>query len=556
MITLTCLSSHQKKQGRSPSQSAFCFILLVTFILGFLVSALAQDNSPTIVPTVAEEQDYAFAFGLYRDSLFQIAGQQFETFVTKYPSSIKRQDAAFLSVECLFQSLQFQNAELKYNEFIRQYPTSRYLPEAYLKLGQSRLHLKKNDEAIVALKTVLDKYGENETAGEAAYWIGEASLRNDDTQNAMKYYTLAYENYPTNRLRDYALYSIAWTHQKRTEYAKAAEWYGKLISEFPQSTLTPGAHVRIGECFYYAKDYQRAIDALTKSRPDILEEEEEGNADYLIAEAFYKLGDNANAQKRYEQFLSDHPQHKLALEVTYLLGWSYLNQKNYPKAIETFNKLADRTDELGHASLYHRSIPERLAGKKDKALQTLHEVLKREPQGEWSDNALFDIGMIFFEENNVEEAKSYFQRLIMEFPKSDVLPDACKMLGECLWIERNFEEAQGWFEKARTNVTASFDVKVDAAFQSALCSFKLMQFKDAAAKFSAFIRQYSNHPKSGEAKFYQAEAEYRLGNFDVSTRLYQESAGSSNVEKKEESLYGIAWSFYKQGQFQLAIGCI
>jgi len=54
-------------------------------------------------------------------------------------------------------------------------------------------------------------------------------------------------------LRDYALYSIAWTYQKRTEYSKAAGWYGKLIAEFPQSSLTPGAHVRIGECFYYAK---------------------------------------------------------------------------------------------------------------------------------------------------------------------------------------------------------------------------------------------------------------------------------------------------------------
>ncbi len=551
MITLIVFSKHQKKQGNDLFQSAVLFFLLIV-TCGFLTPASPQNVPPQDAPTVAEEQDYAFAFGLYRDSLFQLAGQQFQVFASKYPNSIKRQDAAFLGVECLFQSCQFQNAIIKYAEFIQQYSTSRYVPEAYLKLGQSRIRLKKNSEAITAFKTVLENYSESEKAGEAAYWIGEASLRNDDAQNALKYYTLAYENFPKNRLRDYALYSIAWTYQKRTEYAKAADWYGKLILEFPQSTLTPGVYVHIGECFYYAKEYQRAIDVLTKSRLDIHDEEELGNADYLIAEAFYKLGDNDSAQKRYKQFLIDHPQHKLSPEVLYVLGWSYLNQKNYPKAIEIFHALAERSDELGYASLYRRSVVERLMGKIDKALQTLDEVLKRELQGEWSDNALFDIGMIYFEENNLSEAKSYFQRLITEFPKSDVMADGCRMLGECFLTENNFKDAEGWFEKALALPTASFDVKVEAGFQSALCIFKLKQYKDAAAMFLVFIQQYPKHPKSSEAKFYQAEAEYRLGNFGKSARLYQESAEGSGT-KKEESLYGVAWSFYKLGKFQQAI---
>jgi TolA-binding protein len=552
LITLQVFSKHQKKLGKNLFQSAFLFFLLIV-ASGFFISASAQEVSLQQAPTVAEEQDYAFAYGLYRDSLFQLAGQQFQTFTLKYPNSMKRQDAAFLGAECLFQSSQFQNAATKYNEFIQQYATSRYIPEAYLKLGQSRIRLKKNSEAITAFKTVLENYSESEKAGEAAYWIGEASLQNDDTQNALKYYALAYENFPKNRLRDYALYSIAWTYQKRTEYAKAAEWYGKLISEFPQSSLTPGAYVHRGECSYYAKEYQRAIDVLTKSRPDIHDEDELGNADYLIAEAFYKLGDNESAQKRYNQFLVDHPQHKLTGEVQYVLGWSYLNQKNYPRAGEIFDTLSVRSDELGYASLYRRSVVERLMGKTDKALQTLAEVLKRELEGEWSDNALFDIGMIYYGENNLNEAKSYFQRLITEFPKSDVLADGCRMLGECFLTENNFKDAQGWFEKALAIPTASFDVKVEAGFQSAVCFFKLKQYKDAAAKFAAFIQQYPKHPESGEAKFYQAEAEYRLGNFGKSTRLYQESSEGPGATKKEESLYGVAWSFYKQSNFQKAI---
>jgi TolA-binding protein len=500
----------------------------------------AQEIPTVSSSTVAEEQDYAFAVGLYRDSLFQLAGQQFEAFVGKYPNSIKRQDAAFLSVECLFQSSQFQNAASKYNEFILNYPASRYVPEAYLKLGQSRLNQKKNTEAVIAFKTVIEKFAENEVAGEAAYWVGEAYLRNDDMQNAVKYYTLAYDNFPRNRLRDYALYSIAWALQKQSKYEKASEWYVKLIAEFPKSSLTSGAHVRIGECFYYAKDYRRAIDALIKSRAEINDEEELGNSDYLIAEAYYKLNDLSEAQARYERFLAEHPNHTFAGEVTYDLAWIYYDRKDYPKAIQTFDKLTAKEDELGHAALYRRGTAERFAGQKEAALKTFAEVVQREPQGRWSDNALFDAGMIYFEETNVSRAKTYFQQLIREFPSSDVMADGCRMLGECLLAEGSFKEAQVWFEKALTVTAASFDVKVEAGFQSALCAYKLKQYKEASAKFAAFAVQYSKHPKTGEAKFYQAESEYKLGNYNISVGLYSGAAENVNAAKKEEALYGIA----------------
>jgi TolA-binding protein len=529
------------------------FYLFLFTCSGLLFPIFAQEISPAPFSSVVEEQDYAFAYGLYSDSLFQLAGQQFESFVQKYPHSLKRQDAEFLGAECLFQSSQFQNAAVKYTGFIQNNPNSKLVPEAYLKLGQSSINLKKNNDAIAKLKIVLDRYSESESAGEAAYWIGEASLRNEDTPTALKYYSLAYENFPKNRLRDFALYSIAWTHQKRAEYAKAADQYRKLMIEFPQSSLLAGAHVRIGECYYYAKEYRQAIDALTKSRSEVHEEDELANADYLLAEAFYKLGDFAEAQKRYEKFLLAYPHHSFTAEVTYNLAWSFFNQKNYSKAIAVFDTLTTRSDELGHAALYRRGTVEHLAGQQAKAIKTFDEVLKREPHGEWSDNALFDAGMIFFDEANASGAKTYFRRLTTEFPSSDVFSGACKMLGECFMAEGNFKDAQGWFQKALAVPAAPFDVQVEAGYQSAFCAYKMNDFKSASEKFAEFISRYPKHPQTDDAKFYQAESEYRLGNYSQSTRLYQESLQSPVSAKKEEALYGIAWAFYKQEKFSLAI---
>ena len=48
---------------------------------------------------------------------------------------------------------------------------------------------------------------------------------------------------------------------------------------------------------------------------DIKKTEEKGEAEYLIAEAYYHLGEFSKAQTHYEQFLKEYPGHRLEREV-------------------------------------------------------------------------------------------------------------------------------------------------------------------------------------------------------------------------------------------------
>ena len=524
-------------------------VVLLMLAVPLLLPAQQINTAPR---TVSEEQDYAFAIGLYRDSLYQVAAQQFENFVKHYPNSVKHEDAVLYCVDCDFQLLQYESAVRGYTNFIKSFPASRLLSQAYFRIGQAQLNLKRTADAVKSFKIVLENFGDSEIAGEAAYWIGESYLRDDDTQNAIKYYTLAYENYPKNRLRDYALYSVGWVHQKRSEYAPAAEWYEKLIEQYPQSNLFAATHVRIGECYYYAKEYRKAIDTLTASRINIHQEEELGNADYLIAEAFYKTGDFTEAQQRYTQFLVNHSAHKLVPEVTYDLAWSYRQQKDYSSALQVFQRLSVQQNALGNTALYRSGECERLLGRKDTALQIFRDVVRRDSLGDWADNALFDAGSIYFENGKPTDAKPFFQRVVAAFPQSDVLADAERMLGECLLSEGNYAAAQPWFEKALNVPAISFDVKVAASYQSAWCLFKLKRYRDAAQKFSEFIQTYPQHPKAADAKYWLAEAKYQLGDYEASSKLYSDAATGSGV-KQEEAMYGIAWSYFKQAKFSEAV---
>lgn len=533
--------------------------LFLTFL--FLFSALTgtdsfravAQNLPALNSNITEEQDYAFAHGLYKDGLFPIAEEQFDKFIKKYPQSVRIQDAQFLRADCLFQQEQFSAAAREFSIFVSQYPTSILSDNARFRLGDTFSKLKRNRDAIESYKSILDHPKNSSVAGEAAYWIGEIYLKEGDLTNALKYYLLSYEGFAGNKLQDYAAYSAAWANQKKGDYAKAAEWYRLVIEKFPQSLLVSSSRVKIGECYYYTKDYPRAIEELTTAKASIDSAALRGEADYLIGESHYNLGQYEKARKQYESFLKEHPQHHLTKEVQYALGWTLFKERQFVPAAEVFGRIASAEDQLGQAAQYRKGVAEKLAGNRESALQTFSKLPSWDPRGEYADNALYDAGTILFEDKKTNEAKDYFGRIVAGFGGSDVIADAYMMLGECYVVNATYDSARSCYEKALSFNELSFETRVNSAYQLAWCAFKMLKYKDASADFSKFIASYPDHPKSAEALYWLSESEYQGGDFRGALKHYQAIAGVASHGRREEALYGIGWSYNKLLDFPKAI---
>ncbi|MFH0990454.1 MAG: tetratricopeptide repeat protein [bacterium] len=528
-------------------------IALILFCTLFSFTALKAQESTVANSKIVEEQDYAFAYGLYKDALYQLAIDQFDKFLQKYPSSLKFQDAKFLRTECVFQLELLDAAANGFSEFVQSYPGSNLADDAHFRLGETFFKQKKFNESISAFKAVLDNFGEGELAGEAAYWIGEIYIKIEDFDNALKYYTLAYDNYPRNRLRDYCVYSIAWTHQRKAQYNIAAEWYQKLLKEYPQSTLATSSTVRVGECSFYLKEYRKAIEQLESAKASLTESEQKGEADYLIGEAYYNLGEFDQARKQYEAFLASYPNHKLTREVLYALAWTLLKQNLAPQAAEAFARVEEKNDGLSHASLFWKAMAEKLAGSTVAALGSLRQVSEKNSAGEYADNALYEYGLILVEEKKLGEAKPYFEKVVAQYQSSDVRAESFRMLGECLLFESKFDEARDAFERAYASESAPFEVKVSSMYQIGWCYYKSKKYKEASPQFIKFLNSYPNHPQSHDARYWLAESEYQLGDFDGALKQYQLVASASNTEHRENALYGAGWSNLKLNEYNKAI---
>jgi len=124
------------------------FLFLFSALTGLASVRVVGQNLPAPNSNIAEEQDYAFAHGLYKDGLFLIATEQFDKFIKKYPQSVRIQDAQFLRADCLFQQEQFSAAAREFSIFVGQYPTSILSDNARFRLAETYSKLKRSRDAI------------------------------------------------------------------------------------------------------------------------------------------------------------------------------------------------------------------------------------------------------------------------------------------------------------------------------------------------------------------------------------------------------------------------
>ena len=388
-------------------EELFIFRLLLYCLAAFLFTPLTAQVGTA---GIQEEQDYAFAFGLYQDKLYQLASDQFQKFIDQYPASAKHPDAIFLYAECRYAMGNYDEAISVLKSFAREFPRHKLRPDALFRLGEANFKLHHFADAIPFYKEIVESYGQTDLAGEASYWIGEAYFKTDDFASASKYYTISAEKYPANKLADYALYSLGWAAEQQKEYQKAIGYYQRLLDEKKQSDLLSTTAVRIGECYSKSGQFQKSIDYLVTAKASIADSTEKAAADYCVAEDYYNLQNFAKARALYEEFCKNYPLNPLVRTVTYSIGWTYLKTNEFAKAAAVFGDLATGTDDVAYNSLFRKAQSIRLSGDTKKALEIFNQVVSSRPNGEYADNALYESGMIHYEQKDYDAAISFFEQ--------------------------------------------------------------------------------------------------------------------------------------------------
>jgi tetratricopeptide (TPR) repeat protein len=197
---------------------------------------------------------------------------------------------------------------------------------------------------------------------------------------------------------------------------------------------------------------------------------------------------------------------------------------------------------------------------KDKFIPALTrlEKLASDPQAEGlQDRVLYWMAEVHFRGGDQRRAISLYQRIIEEFPDSELLAHAYYSRGWCLFELGEYTQAIEDFNRVRNDFPEG-PLTQDAQFKNLNCLYKLRDYEELKKNILSFKKEYpKDNTYTSSIHFFLAECNFHLNKYQQAVQQYQLALDSS-VESEIEvfSQLGLAWCSLKLKDYSKALNLL
>ncbi len=469
---------------------------------------------------------YRAGLALYRLRYYTQAVETWSRLSREYPKAPETELADFQIADTWFRAQKYAEVAEVYEGIIAHYPKSENLPLAWLRLAQVRYNLKQDAQALDRSQSVVSLYPEAPEAADA--------------------FDLAEAVFDRNPGMDFNA------------------WFVGLAGRQPPDKTSGEALFRLGRRFFEKKDYAGAIANLKKFSVEYIDHPSIKDAQFYLGEAYFQTGDMENAAGVFERFTHNYQDSKENPVALFRLGNAYYNQKKHAEAALAYAKLADLYPSseyikpaLFNLALCYKNIGDtdkseatyrryyELTGKTDDALGALWEIFNiQKTRGDLAGalktltqiygeadgkedalEAMYDMGEINYDNNQLGEAREYWERLSRQTPASSAwrLKGLVK-LGEIYEAEKNNPEAARVYNDIAANSDKPDVARAAAERAKALLTPEGNSSADQPASSQEKTAQPVKAPESGAA----AAVETKDGQ---SAKKNVKSTGARRVKK-------------------------
>lgn len=362
-------------------------------------------------------------------------------------------NAYFWRGESNYRLERFQQAANDYRQYL-EFVTNKNGQEyglALYNLGYTYFKQKNYTNAQTWFNRFVDKESMNERAMQADAYnrIGDCYFYARQFEPARQGYARAVEIDPS--LGDYSLYQEAFVRGLQRDYNGKIQTLNRLISDYPES--------------------QYMDDAL-----------------YEQGRAFVQMEDNKNAIARFNVLLQKFPESNMARRAANEIGLLYYQDDKYPEAIQAYKQVISKYPGSQEARLAQRdlksiyidlnkvdeyanfasTIPgganfdvnerdsltyvaaERvyMRGDMNEARTSFTRYLQTFPEGAFSLNANYYIGLIDYNQKAYDSAAEHLDK-VLEYPNNKYSEDAMLISAEMAYTAQNYEKALSVYKQLK-----------------------------------------------------------------------------------------------------------
>lgn len=238
--------------------------------------------------------------------------------------------------------------------------------------------------------------------GNCRYAQGKFEAASSDYRKFLNLSTARTDNYPLGQ------YSLAYSQFKQKKYSDARTWFTRAISSGSLGVaMTADAQTRIGDTYYYGKDFASAETFYSRARST-----SPATADYAMFQQAMMLGLQKKHSAKIElldKLLADFPSSSIAPNAMLEKAQAQISAGNNDGAATTFRRLVSRYPSAPEArkGLLQLAITYKNMGDEKNAIATYKKVVSSYPASEEASLAVEDMKVIYSENGNIDDLQAF-----------------------------------------------------------------------------------------------------------------------------------------------------
>ncbi len=378
----------------------------------------------------------------------------------------------------------------------------------------------------------------------------------------------------------------------KEDYPAAVEFFEKSLKYPVDPVYQAEASFWNGEAYSIGKKYDQAAENYLRiigisglANQDLILK-----ARYGLGYAYYNLQQYDRALFNFKEFVNKSPRTQVNLADGVLrLADCYYVSKSYPDALVNYRKVTQLTSPDADFAHLQSGIILGIMRKYPEATAEFDNVIKNYPQSRIYDEALFQKSQLEFEQGNYALAVEGYSKLIQNNTTSRFAPYAFTRRAASYFNLKEYDKtAQDYITVIENYAShpASNDVLLplqealnlagrSTEFDKHLSQFKVshpdakgiesvefesgknlyfnQDYQRAIQSLALYANTYPESPRLSEAKYYQAEAYYRLKENNKALEIYTEIAADKNFLFANKVIGRMAELEFKFGRYDRAI---
>ena len=406
----------------------------------------------------------------------------------------------------------------------------------------------------------LPKLVQRETLQRLAFYIGVQHYNNANYSNALLKFEFS-KKYPENQeIEAMCTYWLADCYYHLNDYDKSITHYKEYL-ETPSKYLIEKigvAKYNLAYSYFQKKQYSESIDFFRKSINSKLDGDRALDAKIRLADSYFMISDFKKAVKYYlSASLDIEKTKKYHFDIDYCL---YQEAKCYGlisdyKSQENF--LINFVEKSTESPYYERAVIDlaklyKNQNRNELALVNFEKVLNFSEDNEVLSMALLNKGLIYFNENKLENSINCLKEVIEIYPNTSSFLSAKIGLKEVSVKKGSVDEYLDYISRI-PQLDISVSSKDSLSFQVAYNNFKQKKYSISKTQFKNYLSVYAESSIfKKEANYYYAESCCLTNDTLIAIESYEKVISLGISMYYEPSLVKLCRYHYETNDYKLS----